>query len=367
MTDATRKQIERAASLCTGCPKMCRFSCPVAVADGRESSTPTAKMTTASLLVRGRIELTAEAAEPLYRCTGCQLQQSFCKHGVDVPDVLEAARVYAYERGALPAPLTAKEARLRVDRDPLASELARLARTLENGVTGPDLVLHGCRTLRDDLAGARRELALVEHATGRRPATWSRDPICCGYPLHALGDRAALTRQAKAFAKSARDAGRVVAADPACAFTLRRVYSELGIKLRPTVVTLPELLHAERARLPTAPATGESVVYHDPCHLGRRLGVYDEPRLLLAQAGARLLSPPWDRELARCCGFGAAYPMLDPTNARAIARTRRDELVATGASRIVTACPTCKVALGTAGEQPVESLTEVIARSIGIS
>lgn len=357
--DATGKQIAKATSLCTTCPKLCRFTCPVALEDGRESSTPTAKMTTASRLAKGDVAMTATSVEPLWRCTGCQVQKEACKHEVDAPDALEAARALAYARGVLPAVIAAKESRFRTDRDPLASELAAAARGLSgNGAPTGDLLLAGCRILRDEPASAARALALLERG-GSRAAIWAREPMCCGYPLLALGDREALARNAKAFARSARDARRIVCADPGCAFMLFVVYRELGHELRPEVTTLPEALAALGDRLPEGSDAGK-VAYQDPCHLGRRLGVYDEPRRLVARAGGTLVEPFANRELAGCSGSGLGYPLLDPERARGIARRRAGELEATGAERIVTACPSCQRALSRETSLPVVDVAELL-------
>lgn len=367
--EATTKTIVRASTLCTTCPKLCRFSCPVAVADGRESSTPTAKMTDAHRLAQGNLDMTPENVDPLYRCTGCGLQQEFCKHEVDAADALEAARGLAYEKGVLPEPLAAKEHRLRTDRDPLASELLRIAEGLRPAprADASETLLVGCRMLKDDPGGARRALELLERAAGTAVSAWYREPICCGYPLYALGDRKGATAQAKAFARAARDLPRLTACDPSCAFMLREVYPQLGVKLKPQILTLVELLAEKSSGMNLAAPQTQKAVYHDPCHLGRRLGIFEPPRQLLRLAGVSLVEAPWSRKLARCCGFGAAYPLLDPAGARTIATSRREELRATGADIVATACPSCKMALSDPDGPQVRDVTDLLADAAGIT
>ncbi|MFN7975482.1 MAG: (Fe-S)-binding protein [Acidobacteriota bacterium] len=358
--DATARLLDRAAAHCTGCPKLCRFACPVAVADGRESSTPTAKMTLASRLATGAVAPSARSVEPLYRCTGCQLQQTFCKHDVDVPDALEAARAFAFERGAIPDRIAAALPRIRTDRDPASSDLRACAAAVRGAAGASVRLLPGCRMLRDDADGCTRTARVLEKALESPVGVWDGVPICCGYPLHALGDRAALAANGKALAKALRGTARLVAADPSCAFTLTTVYRELGVKLPCPVITLPEALAAALPRLAHDRRRGERWVFHDPCHLGRRLSVYDPPRAIVAATGATVVEPPWSRAEARCSGFGGLYPILDPAAALEIARARSSELLSAGADGVATACPSCKLALTLGGSRNVKDVSEIL-------
>ena len=360
MDDAPRA-IQQASSLCTSCPKLCRFSCPVAVADGRESSTPTAKMTRAHRLAAKTLELTPAAAEPIFRCTGCRIQTGYCKHDIDAADTLEATRSLAYAAGALPPALAAKESRLRVDRDPVRSDLLERVTSFGPAPADADRLLAGCRSLRDDPQGIRVALSLLER---RRPTgVWDREPVCCGYPLYVLGDRKALTAQARAFAKAARGV-RTVVLDPGCAFLIRRVYPELGVRLKSELSTLPEALDEMRETLGAPSVEPEKVAYHDPCHLGRRLGIHEEPRRLLRWAGAEVVAGADPGTDEGCSGFGGGYPLLDPQGARRIAERRAAELAASGAQRIVTACASCQTGLSAASPIPVTGLADYLSERL---
>ncbi len=63
-----------------------------------------------------------------------------------------------------------------------------------------------------------------------------------------------------------------------------------------------EFLARHITQLP-AVKTKESIVYHDPCYLGRYRDVYDEPRQLVQITG-KLVEAERNRERSFCCGAG---------------------------------------------------------------
>ncbi len=93
---------------------------------------------------------------------------------------------------------------------------------------------------------------------------------------------------------------------------------------------------------PTKPID-KVVTFHDPCHVGRSQGLFDEPReILKAIPGIKLIEMPNSRENSRCCGAGGGVKANYPDMAAAIARDRVNEAISTGASMLVTMCPFCQ-------------------------
>ncbi|MDP6640257.1 MAG: heterodisulfide reductase-related iron-sulfur binding cluster [Candidatus Poseidoniaceae archaeon] len=82
------------------------------------------------------------------------------------------------------------------------------------------------------------------------------------------------------------------------------------------------------------------VTYHDPCRLGRQMGIYDEPRdLVKAVEGVELVEMEHHGEDAMCCGVSSM--MACNENSRALRVSRFDEMRATGADVVLTSCPKC--------------------------
>ena len=85
------------------------------------------------------------------------------------------------------------------------------------------------------------------------------------------------------------------------------------------------------------------IAYHDPCNLGRKGGVYDAPRELLALACREVVELTPNRVNSICCGGGGAL-LQDSTSMdrRMIAgKAKADQMRAAGVDYIATGCLSC--------------------------
>jgi Fe-S oxidoreductase len=150
--------------------------------------------------------------------------------------------------------------------------------------------------------------------------------------------------------------------------TLKKRYADAGVALAPRVELLVEQAARELGRLKHVPHEAGPVRWHDPCQLGRGLGVYDAPRAVLARALGHA-PDEFDvhsrREHAACSGAGGLLPSTMPGVARTIAQGR---VAAHGtAGRIVTACASSLLALRKAASPSsvaVDDLASWIARAV---
>ena len=166
------------------------------------------------------------------------------------------------------------------------------------------------------------------------------------------GDARGFALQARDVSRSLAKHDRVWVVDSGCALALSRRYLEAGAPLRPPVETLVE---AAARRLDALTTIGrhderddgdEPVRWHDPCQLGRGLGIYDAPRAVLTRALGRAPDELHDRrERALCSGAGGLLPSTMPGVARAIAAARLQAHGRAGGGRIVTACASSLIAL----------------------
>jgi Fe-S oxidoreductase len=88
------------------------------------------------------------------------------------------------------------------------------------------------------------------------------------------------------------------------------------------------------------PGKPETIVYHDPCYLGRYRNVYKQPRKVVKLAG-KLVEAPRNHERSFCCGAGGGLVFLGEETGERVGQVRAAELVSTGAQTIATACPFC--------------------------
>ena len=87
--------------------------------------------------------------------------------------------------------------------------------------------------------------------------------------------------------------------------------------------------------------TGESIVVQDPCHLRHVQKAHAAVRAVLAPA-YRLADTADD---GLCCGAGGARMWMEESTGKKVNDERAEELIATGASRVATACPFCYIML----------------------
>ena len=101
------------------------------------------------------------------------------------------------------------------------------------------------------------------------------------------------------------------------------------------------------------------MVFHDPCYLGRYRNVYDQPRQAIAPF-AEVVDPHRARARLFCCGAGGGRMFLGEEKGKRVNLERAEELLATGAQTIGTACPFCQSmfrdALGALAQAPPKLL-----------
>jgi Fe-S oxidoreductase len=166
-----------------------------------------------------------------------------------------------------------------------------------------------------------------------------RKEKCTGDAARRLGNDLAVSQLAEANIEILRAAGvgRMVSICPHCVRTISTDWREYGATFE--IEHHSELL----ARLPLGQAGARSgrVVFHDPCYLGRYRNVYRQPRQAIARF-ADVVDPPRARQRSFCCGAGGGQMFLGEEKGKRINVERVEELVATGAQTIGTACPFCR-------------------------
>ena len=356
----------REIEYCSYCPKLCRFACPVAEVERSETVTPTGKATLLKLVNDGVVELTAEVAEKLYHCTGCLICRTYCEHDIELYPLLRRQRISACNRRIAPEAATKFREQWRAQRNPFGKDLSG-AIGVEPGRPGAPVVLFvGCSTARyfpEMIGDAIKVLRAL-----RVDFRVHTGEVCCGQPLLALGDEPGFRDQAAKVQGQLSSAETIVTPCPACALALGGLYKECGRELKARVMPLVEFVAARLDSLSIVRPDPRRAVYHDPCHLGRYLGIYEEPRRVLAAALQEpLLEFADNRDRANCCGGGGGLAVVVPDTARAIAVSRVAEAVATGADFVATACPVCRRMLGRSGREQglvVEDVISVIARGL---
>jgi heterodisulfide reductase subunit D len=347
---------------CLECGK-CTAICPIARFDGGFSP----RVTVGRALARHDETLLRD--DRLWTCLNCLQCNQVCPAAVDYSSLTTAVRIEARRLGQA-ALCTHGEAihvwmRMMMQPDLRQNRLGWLTPNLKSQIANPrspisnlqssipntqhtTLYFAGCAPHYDALfaplgvKGTQVAQASVHilNALGIEPVVLA-DERCCGHDLLWEGDVDGFLALAQLNADMIRASGvkRIVSSCPECVRALKIDYPAYGIRLNVEVVHLSELL--ANTQYPIPKIKGRTVTFHDPCRLGRHLGVYDAPRKVLESLGYRVVEMRHARRNATCCGTNG-WTHCDAAN-KAIQVQRLREARATGADVMVTACLKCQI------------------------
>src|SRR2546429_1918505 len=138
---------------------------------------------------------------------------------------------------------------------------------------------------------------------------------------------------------------KIITICPHCFNTLGNEYPQLGGTYE--VVHHSQFLEwlIDRGQLDLAGASlPERVVYHDSCYLGRHNDIYAAPRRVIGSLkGIEIVEASRNGTKGMCCGAGGARMWMEEHVGKKVNTERSQELIATGATRIATACPFCYI------------------------
>lgn len=166
---------------------------------------------------------------------------------------------------------------------------------------------------------------------------------CCGQPAYNSGDPASAQAVALKVLQEFEACDYLVAPSGSCAAMIKHDYPALFAQ-QPAVLARFQALQAKVYELtdflvnvarftPTETCLNACVTYHDSCSGLRTLGVYEQPRTLLAHvAGLQ-----WQEmtESTTCCGFGGTFSVKFGDISTRMVDNKCDHITASGAQAIV--------------------------------
>lgn len=175
----------------------------------------------------------------------------------------------------------------------------------------------------------------------------SPEVVCCGVPHRVYGDAEAALELARKNVTALEGYDAIVSDCASCGAALKEyahlladdpAFAARAQWVSARVADVSEFLVKQgfdrpEGRIPLR------VTYHDPCHLVRGQGVKAQPREVLRSIpGVELV------EMAgadACCGSAGSFCVTHPELSQAVGSTKAENIVATGADAVVTACPAC--------------------------
>lgn len=371
--DGRLSAADREAQFCIGCGR-CLLECPVYNVVGPMFG-HSGHMGGQGVYLAGSLGRLDESLEGgLYLCTECGACTEVCPTRVDTKRGVRELRGSSRGSGkGVPEEHDEVVASIRNYDNPWnvpRAKRSKWASGLRLGQRGEVLYFPGCST---SLLSPDTAVKMVEvlRAAGVEPGYLGRSERCCGSIARKIGEEGLAREKAEACFADFEKAGArtVITSCPGCASALNH-YADLPEKHGIEVLHIAQFL--DRApftkSLGPAPVSGP-VTYHDPCDLGRALGVYDEPRRLLsALVDGGFIEMERSGVHGACCGSGAGVRSAFPGLADAVSGDRIAMAEAAGARTVVTSCPWCVQSLrscqGGTPRVEVLDLVELVHRSL---
>ena len=339
----------------------CSGSCPTA---GAMDYNPRAMLHMMRLGLGERVL----ASRAIWLCTSCYSCTARCPREIKISDAILSLRGLAVNRSLeLPPNLLALRDTV-LDRHNISGDdnAARLIWSENLPIASPafrtkrqaEVVFYvGCvASFYPMVYGIPQAMIQVMDRAGVDVATLGGEEWCCGYPLFTAGMEGLLTSLMAHNVARVREMGAktLVTTCPSCNYTWSHLYpqfdpSPLGFEVLHASEFLARLIEDKRLKLG---GVEQVVTYHDPCDLGRKSGIYDAPRQVIAGVpGVEFREMDSNRDNALCCGGGGDVQIVDETVTAGVAARRLSQAQRTGARVILSACQQCKRTLAAAARR----------------
>jgi Fe-S oxidoreductase len=295
-------------------------------------------------LVDGQLDFNTSVAELAFTCSSCGACTDLCNRA-DGLDIIRLLRHEVVKRGLIP------EGRARQIYDEVkkkgdfGNKRALKVPDKISSATADTIVFIECSHTDIQNQIAKSAVRLLEKIGG--PVSVFSEEGCSGATLYDFGLWEQLEPLVKANwekMKAFKDK-QFVFINPHCQEFIVKRYPELvpgytGINSQHFSQLLAGAF--KEGKLKTQNTGKIKVSYHDPCYLGRGLGIYDAPREVLSSLdGVELVEMERNRENSFCCGaraIGNYFSNFSEENAK----RRIKEFTATGADLLITGCPYCQ-------------------------
>jgi len=296
-------------------------------------------------------EIAADTID-VFRCVGCDSCKQECPRGVSLSDVLRAVRRILVDYDSYPAEIKSVVSRIYNSGNPLG-ESAEKRSDWAAGLNIPQFTQSHqycyfpcCIPAYDSrMQKVAQATAKILKLAGVNFGIIGKEEFCCGEAVRRVGAekvfQIAVKNNTDVFAKSG--VRNVITTSPHCYTTFKNEYLEYYDKFDAIHATqLFAHLIKQKKIVPKKPFN-KTVVYHDPCTLGRQMKVFDEPREVLKSIPELKLVevPTFNREYSVCCGGGALGLWRDWPQDERLANLRAEQLLNTGAEVVAVACPYC--------------------------
>jgi heterodisulfide reductase subunit D len=344
--DENMKKILKMCRFCF----MCRHACPVFLATKIDANTPRGHALLISKIDENMLDWSEDIIDKVYQCSLCSLCKELCEFHWEEDTLIQKARETIVAIGRAPD-YVKKIASLLINQGTAFSELQK------------ELSIHGINKERNHtevlyFAGNTalcyypeiiEITGMLLNSMGISWCMLDREEST-GIELSELGYSTEAIVAAKNLAEkiSKINPEIIITGNPHAYKAFKDLYPRWGIKklYNIKIYHIAEYLNTKilEGKLKLKQNLNLSgISYHDPCQLGRNMGIFDAPRELIKTiSGNSPIELFHNRSEAECCGAGSVMHLTNPDIALKTARKRIENALEENSKIIVTACHNCK-------------------------
>ena len=292
----------------------------------------------------------------IWDCTACNTCVVRCPKGIKPLEVLIGLRTILVEEGSVQPTVRDALESVFMEGNPWQKPRATRfdwAQDMDIRIVEPEekvenLIFVCCTVAYDPRVQVTvRNLVKVLDKAGVDYGFIGEDEACCASEVFNLGEEGLFEEMLEENTETLNsfNAERIITISPHCFSIFKNKYPDLNLEVWHYTQLLAKLL--EDGDLEISKEFPHTIVYHDPCFLGKQNDIYDEPRYILNKIpSVELKEFVRRKERSLCCegGGGKMWVESESTKERLSEQRARDakELEA---SILAVACPFCVLTL----------------------
>ncbi|MBI4965139.1 MAG: (Fe-S)-binding protein [Desulfomonile tiedjei] len=294
--------------------------------------------------------------ETAFTCTGCRRCMTYCPFGIDTQQIQSIAKALLIGADMDPKPLTmkakaeiAKGENFEATKQKFQKELDKIRGEVSQrwpGSAKGDVVpidVKGANVLFVSMAEKPSIVpaAGIMNAAGEKWSLSYYEAVNFGA---FLGSPTMTQQIYQRIVSEAEELGvkEMVICECGTAYRImKHVIGKRDFKVITILQLIDRYLKEGRIKLDKSVIEGR-ITYHDPCQIARNGGIYEEPRNCLKALTDDFVDMSPNRQANWCCGGGGGLVIAQEPEFRMMtSRVKVDQIKATGADIVTTACEMC--------------------------